>query len=212
VTAQSLSVEILVVDDGSNDGTPDLVRALARELGGIALWPSRPNRGKGHVVRLGMLTARGERRLFMDADHSTPIDEIGALMAAIDGGADIAIGSRRAPGASAARKPPRYRRAWSRLANRVVRAGLIPDVRDTQCGFKLFTAAAAEAVFPWVRTPGWGFDLEVLARARTHGLRIAEVPVRFTDDPRSRVRPVRDAIRITREFVRIRRLLGPVTP
>lgn len=199
--------EILVIDDGSTDDTVRVVKDLAREVAHLRSIESRPNRGKGHVVRLGMLSARGRYRLFMDADGSTSIDQLPALMARIQTGADVAIGSRRAPGAVCPRKQPWYRRAWSHAANRVVRAALVGGVRDTQCGFKLFTDRAAEMVFPRVTTAGWGFDLEALATAARMGMRIDEVPVAWADDRRSRIRPLRDAMAIAREFWRIRRAM-----
>lgn len=205
LSAQPLSYEILVVDDGSTDGTREVVRGLARELPNLGLIESAPNHGKGHVVKQGMLTARGRLRLFMDADGSTPLTQLPALLAALDAGADIAIGSRRAEGAAFTVAPAWYRRIWSRLANRVVRAGLIDGILDTQCGFKLFTAEAAEAIFRRARTPGWAFDLEALALATRLGLRVTEVPVIWTDDRRSRINPIRDAVKITLEFLRIRR-------
>jgi glycosyltransferase involved in cell wall biosynthesis len=200
-----VSAEIIVVDDGSRDDTVALVQRLGAELGGVRVIASTPNRGKGHAVRLGMLAARGELRLYMDADNATPISELPRLVVKIDAGADVAIGSRRAPGAVQARPAPWYRRLWSRLANRVVQAGLLGGIRDTQCGFKLLTARAATEVFSRVTTTGWGFDLEALALARRLGLRIDEVAVTWSDDPRSRISPIKDAIRITREFLRIRR-------
>jgi glycosyltransferase involved in cell wall biosynthesis len=203
--AQGLSYEILVVNDGSRDRTSQVVADLARELPNVHLIDSFPNRGKGHVVRLGMLTARGRHRLFMDADDSTPITELPKLLHAIENGHEVAIGSRRAPGAKTQVKPPWYRRAWSRLANRVVQAGLLDGIRDTQCGFKLFTAEAAEACFSRAKFTGWAFDLEVLALARKIGYRIAELPVEWSDDARTKISPIRDAIRITREFLKIRR-------
>jgi len=207
LAGQGHTAEILVVDDGSTDGTGRLVRELASELGGIRLVESRPNRGKGHVVRLGMLEACGAYRLFTDADGSTPIDQLPALWARLEAGADVAIGSRRAPGAQSPCRAPWYRRAWSRVANRLVRALLIGGVRDTQCGFKLFSARAAEAIFSRVSTTGWGFDLEVLAIAGRLGMRVDEVPVLWSDDRRSRIRPLPDAIAIAREFCRIRRAM-----
>jgi dolichyl-phosphate beta-glucosyltransferase len=202
---RGISHEILVVDDGSQDDTVALVRRLGRELPGVRVVESRPNHGKGHVVRTGMLLARGQLRLFMDADNATPISELPALLERVQSGAHVAIGSRRAPGATMGRRPPWYRRAWSRLANRVVRQGLIGDIRDTQCGFKLFTARAAIRIFEQVRTRGWAFDLEVLAIARHLAYRVDEVPVAWSDDPRTKISPLRDAVRITMEFLRIRR-------
>ncbi len=202
---QGFTYEILVVNDGSRDNTSEVVAALAHELPYLALIDSFPNRGKGHVVRTGMLTARGQLRLFMDADNSTPISELPKLATAIDEGNGVAIGSRRAPGARTTVKPPWYRRAWSRIANRVVQAGLLDGIRDTQCGFKLFTAEAAEACFARAKFTGWAFDLEVLALARRMGYGIAELAVEWQDDARTKISPIRDAIRITREFLKIRR-------
>jgi len=205
--AQMLSWELIVVDDGSTDSTRFVVLDRIANHPWARLLESRPNRGKGHAVRLGMLAARGELRLFMDADNSTPLSQLPNLLEAIHRGAQVAIGSRRAPGASnkTGARPPWYRRWWSRLANRVVRGSLVAGIRDTQCGFKLFTGAAASAIFPWVNTAGWGFDLEVLALAQRLGLGVAERPVAWSDDRRSRIHPLRDACRITLEFLRIRR-------
>ena len=204
LAARGEPFELLVVDDGSRDRTREVVTALCAELPGLRLIASTPNHGKGHVVGVGMRAARGRLRLFMDADNATPVSELPKLVAALPGGEGVAIGSRRAPGALQKVKQPLYRRLWSRLANRVVQAGLLDGIRDTQCGFKLLSAAAAEAVFARAREAGWGFDLEILALARRLGFAIVEVPVDWTDDRRSRIHPIRDALRITREFVRIR--------
>ena len=208
LAANRVDAEVLVVDDGSRDATV----AVARAVPGVTVVETSPNRGKGHAVRTGMLTARGELRLFMDADNATPMSELPLLRARLADGADIAIGSRRAAGARTLAPAPLYRRLWSRLANKVIRGSLTPGILDTQCGFKLFTAEAAVAVFSVTVTDGWSFDLEVLARARRLGHRIDEVAVTWTDDPRSKISPLRDAIAVTREFLRIRRLLDARHP
>jgi dolichyl-phosphate beta-glucosyltransferase len=120
----------------------------------------------------------------------------------------VAIGSRRAPGAVRRVRPPWFRRAWSRVANQVVQAGLLEGIHDTQCGFKLFTAEAATRIFQRTTTDGWGFDLEVLVHARQLGYRVDEVAVEWRDDPRSKVHPLRDALKISREYLRIRRAVA----
>ena len=222
LAARPLTWEIVVVDDGSRDGTAALVDALAADIPHLRCIRQVPNRGKGAAVRVGMLEARGAVRVMCDADGSMPPEELPALLAAIDrGDAEIAIGSRYADGAAVATRQPLYRRLWSRLCNRVVQRTLVPGVRDTQCGFKAFTAPAAADLFRRARIDGWAFDLEILALARRRGYPIAEVAVRWTDDARSRVHPLRDLVKVVREAVAIRRnlrrgvygqLRAPATP
>jgi dolichyl-phosphate beta-glucosyltransferase len=180
-----LSYELLVVDDGSRDGTADAAR------GAVAPPPSvlrhEPNRGKGYAVRQGMAAARGERVLMTDADLSSPIEELPRLMAALDGGYQVAIGSRAAPGAQIEVHQP-WRREWSgRAFNVCVRLLALPGIADTQCGFKLFDGEAARQVFPRCRLDGFAFDVEALFVARRLGYRIAEVPVRWRNDDATRV-------------------------
>jgi len=174
--------ELLVVDDGSRDRTAE----RAAEAG-AAVLRSEVNRGKGHAVRRGMLAAGGARRLMTDADLSTPIEELERLRARMDEGYDVVIGSRALPGARIEVRQPWYRESMGRLFNRFVRALAVPGVMDTQCGFKLFTARAARAVFGAARLDGFSFDVEALFLARRMGYRIAEVPVVWRNDAASRV-------------------------
>ena len=177
--------EIVVVDDGSTDGTAEAARHAGK--GAVRVLRHEPNRGKGYAVRRGMLAATGERRLMTDADLSTPIEELAGLEAELDRGLDVAIGSRAVAGARVEVHQPLYREAMGRAFNALVQALLLPGLHDTQCGFKLFTAAAAEAAFSACRLDGFSFDVEALYVARLRGLRIAEVPVVWRNDPRSRV-------------------------
>ena len=205
LSALGLRYEILVVDDGSADGTVELVRRIASERPAISCLPTRPNRGKGHAVRAGMLSARGRIRVMVDADGSIPPDQLPLVtVPLLAGSADVAIGSRYVTGARVAERQPLWRRAWSRLVNRVVQNSLVPGVRDTQCGFKAFTAESAVAIFQRCRIDGWAFDLEALALAHRLGARVVEVGVTWQDDARSRVNPVKDLIKVIREWRLIR--------
>ncbi len=200
--------EILVVDDGSTDGTVALCRALAARCPALEVIPTTPNRGKGHAVRTGMRMARGAIVLMCDADGSTPAGEIPRLVAPIVAGqAAVAIGSRYVPGTPPPDQPL-WRRLWSRLVNLFIQRTLVPGVRDTQCGFKAFTAAAAVDLFWRATVDGWAFDLEVLALARRLGHPVAEVAVAWKDDRRSRVRPWHDLWRVIGEAAAIRRNLA----
>lgn len=206
LAARAGRFEIIVVDDGSTDHTVALVTQLAQERPELRVIRSRANRGKGHAVRVGMLAATGRVRLFSDADGSTPIDELDRLLQALADGADVAIGSRYLPASVVTRRQPRYRLVWSRLVNRVVQQLLLPGVVDPHCGFKAFTAAAAEHTFRACTVDGWSFDLEALATARARGFRIREVPVRWENDERSKGR-IRQLPREFRYVYRIRKRL-----
>jgi glycosyltransferase involved in cell wall biosynthesis len=208
LASQPLRYEIVVVDDGSRDGTCDLVERTIPSIPGLRLVRQMPNRGKGAAVRTGMLAARGQIRVMCDADGSMPPEQLPGLLAPIVAcKASIAIGSRYAPGAKTDVKQPRYRVLWSRLCNRVIQRSLVPGVKDTQCGFKAFTAEAARELFGVARIDGWAFDLEILALARRRGWAIAEVGVEWTDDRRSRVNPLVDMWKVVREALTIRRNL-----
>jgi dolichyl-phosphate beta-glucosyltransferase len=207
LSARAMSYEIVVVDDGSRDGTCDVVEAAAARLPNIVLVRQRPNRGKGAAVRRGMFAARGRIRVMWDADCSTPPEELPRLLAPIVAGrAEIAIGSRYAAGARTV-KQPRYRVLWSRLCNKVIQRWLVPRVLDTQCGFKAFTSGAALNLFGSATIDGWAFDLEILALARRRGFGIEEVGVEWKDDERSRVNPFTDFWKVIREALTIRRNL-----
>lgn len=182
--ARGAPYQVLVVDDGSSDATADVARAARAS---VEVLRHDQNRGKGHAVRAGMLAAAGERRLMTDADLSTPIEELEHLEAGLERGFDVAIGSRAVAGARIEVHQPLYREAMGRLFNRAVQALLLPGLHDTQCGFKLWSARAAEAAFGPCRQDGFSFDVEALYVARRRGLRITELPVVWRNDAASRV-------------------------
>lgn len=206
LSAQPLRYEILVVDDGSKDGTCGVVEKAMETIPNLLLVRQSPNAGKGAAVRRGMLAARGQIRVMCDADCSMPPEQLPRLLAPIIAcRAEISIGSRYAEGAKTDVAQPKYRVMWSRLCNKVIQRSLVPGIRDTQCGFKAFTAEAARNLFASATINGWAFDLEILALARRRGFAIEEVGVEWKDDNRSRVNPLKDMWKVIREALTIRR-------
>lgn len=204
---RDVSYEVLVADDGSTDGTANVVAAIARLHPAVRLLRSPRNEGKGAAVRRGMLSARGACRLFTDADGATPISEFKRLEAALATGAEVAIGSRGLVDPGVAVRARAHRVAAGRVFNWVVaRLGLV-GIADSQCGFKAFVASAAEDLFTRLQTPGYGFDVELLLTAQARGYRVVEVPVNWTDRAGSKSSVLRDGPRMLWEIVRVRRRL-----
>jgi glycosyltransferase involved in cell wall biosynthesis len=177
------SWEIIVVDDGSGDDTRRVATEFSRREPRVRVL-AEAHHGKGAAVRKGMLAARGDWRFFADADLSMDLSHLPRFLAA---GADVAIASREAPGAERVGEPL-SRHLIGRVFNAVVRLLVVPGIRDTQCGYKLFTASAAERLFSVSRLDGFAFDVELLFLARRSGLVVKEVPVTWHHRPGSRVR------------------------
>ncbi len=195
-------LESLVVDDGSEDQTSEVVERMRKTDSRIVLQ-REPHRGKGAALRAGLLAAQGALRFMCDADLSMPAREIHRFVSLVPDECDIAIGTREGPGARRVAEPA-HRHVMGRAFNALVQYGLLPGLHDTQCGFKLFTARAVEAVIPGTTVDGWAFDLEVLFIARLQGWRVREVPIEWHYHDRSRVSIVRDPWRMARDLWTIR--------
>jgi dolichyl-phosphate beta-glucosyltransferase len=198
------SIEILVVDDGSNDNTAQIAQDWAHDLPAVRLVSNGENRGKGYSVRHGMLEARGRVALFTDADLSSPIEESEKLLTAIREGNDIAIGSRALDRSLIFGRQSRFREVAGMIFNAWVRIFTSLPFEDTQCGFKAFVRERCVTVFEHQRIERFGFDPEILFLARRHGLRTAEVPVRWAHDPATKVHMIRDSLLMFGDLVYIR--------
>jgi glycosyltransferase involved in cell wall biosynthesis len=200
---QNFAWEVVVVDSGSTDRTAEVVRHLDVGRPWLRLVQvERP--GKGLAVRTGMLAARGEYRFICDADLSMPIEEVTRFFPPQGPAVDIAIASREAAGATRYDEPA-FRHLVGRAFNLLVRWIAIPQIQDTQCGFKCFRAEAAQDLFRVQRLDGWTFDVEVLYVALRRGYRVAEIPISWYHQPGSRVRVWRDSLTMFADLFRIRR-------
>jgi dolichyl-phosphate beta-glucosyltransferase len=201
--ATGMTFEVVLVDDGSRDGTAEVMRAAAADDRRIRCMALGRNRGKGRALAEGVATTTGALVLTSDADFSAPIEELGKLRAAIAGGADIAVGSRATPGARELDQPF-HRRLMGKGFNLMVQVTLLPGIWDTQCGFKLFAGDVARELFGRLRTDGFAHDVEVLHLARRSGRRVCEVPVRWINSSTSRVQPLRHSREMLMDLLRIR--------
>jgi dolichyl-phosphate beta-glucosyltransferase len=204
VHAQNWNAEVIVVNDGSRDNTPEIVRTLAAKDPILRLIENPGNRGKGYSVRNGVLHAKGEIVLFTDADLSSPIEEASKLLKALDDGADIAIGSRWLRAETQTQRQPLYRQIFGRIFNLLLRITLGLNFKDTQCGFKAFKQPAVRAIFPLQKIERWGFDPEILFLARRLGFKVKEVPVLWGHSGGTRINPLIDGSRMFAEMLRIR--------
>jgi dolichyl-phosphate beta-glucosyltransferase len=201
---QSYTWSVTVVSDGSTDSTEAIAQTWAQKDPRFHLMPCRPNRGKGAVVRDGMLNADAELILFSDADLAAPIEEVEKLLPAIESGADIAIGSRPLKESRLEVRQPLYREMLGRIFNKCVQMLAIRGIQDTQCGFKLFKRDVARDVFSRCKLDGFSFDFEALMIANDLDYRIAEIPIRWAHQEGSKVVLIRDGPRMLRDLVKLR--------
>jgi len=204
IRAQKWSAEVVVVNDGSRDDTASFVGKFAAQNPEVRLIENPGNQGKGYAVRNGILNARGKVILFTDADLSSPITEASKLFAALKKGADMAIGSRWLDPSLQFQRQSLKRQIMSRAFNLFTRAVLTFPYHDTQCGFKAFTRRAAQMIFPLQKINRWGFDAEIIYLAHHMKLQVAEVPVIWGHDERSKIHPWRDGFYMGLDTLKIR--------
>jgi len=199
---QSYPSELIVVENGSTDGTYQTAKGFQGEIPNLIVL-HEDQRGKGWAVRQGMLHAKGDYRFICDADLSMPIEEIAKFLPPEQNKYPIAIGSREAEGA-VRQNEPQYRHLIGRMFNTMVRMLVLPGLNDTQCGFKVFRADAAEEIFPKLTIFGWTFDVEALFLARSFGFTITEIPIQWHHHPHSTVKVLRDSIQMGLDVMKIR--------
>ena len=202
IQAQPYSAEIIVVENGSQDRTLQIASEYAQKHPDLKVL-SVDQRGKGLAVQKGMLSARGEYRFMCDADFSMPVSEINNFLPPAVTDFDIAIASREAPGA-VRYDEPHYRHLVGRIFNWLIRLMVLPELHDTQCGFKCFRADAAEELFRLQTITGWSFDVELLFIAKKRGYRIVELPIPWHFNPESKINVLRDAVHMALDLLAIR--------
>jgi glycosyltransferase involved in cell wall biosynthesis len=208
-------VELIVVDDGSTDETPGILEEFCQRHPSTRVLTNRINQGKGHSVRRGVLEAQGELVLFTDADLSAPIEEANKLLAALESaGADAAVGSRALDRRLIGVRQPWLRETAGKCFNLLVRLLTGLKLRDTQCGLKLFRRASTRRAFELLRARRFGFDPELLFLIERRGGKVVEVPVRWNNSPATKVRFLRDSVRMFLDLLalRWRALLGKYRP
>ena len=202
--ASGISYELILVDDGSRDGTRTIMDEAAGRNPSVRLEALPRNRGKGRALAEGVAAARGGEILVTDADLSTPIEELDKLRAELRKGAGVAIASRALKESRVEVSQPIYRVLMGKAFNLLVQAVLLPGIWDTQCGFKLFRADVAHDAFAGLTTDGFGYDPEVLYRVKKKGVKITEVPVVWRNSAPTKVSPIKSSVDMFRHVLRIR--------
>ena len=202
---QSFSYEVLVVENGSQDETFEIAQQCSDRFENFTVI-HEDLVGKGNAVRVGMLAAKGEYRFMCDADLSMPIEEVLNFLPPQVSDPQIVIASREIKGA-VRYDEPESRHLGGRVINALIQWIVLPGIEDSQCGFKLFSAEIADDLFRAQTLDGWSFDIELLAIARLRGYQIKEIPVSWYFAEESKIKPIRDAIRMTADMFRVRRNL-----
>lgn len=202
--SQDYQCEFVLVDDGSTDGTAQHARRLLAGVGNVRLLEERPNRGKGHAVKVGMLAAQGKIVLFCDADLSTPPSEIDKFWKWFDEGYEVVIGSRKIAGANIVRHQPLWRESLGKVFTWLTDKIATRNISDVTCGFKTFSHDAAQRLFSRSVIDDWSFDAEILFIAQRLGYNIKEVPVTWQDEPGTKVRLLKDATHALQGLIKIR--------
>ncbi len=202
---QNQNSEIIIVDDGSTDNTASFIEYEKENIGdNIKIISYKPNKGKGYAVKKGVEKAQGEFILFTDADNSTPIEEFKKLFAGLQKGFDIAIGSRYLKNSDVKIKQNILRILIGRLGNLLIQLLLVKNIKDTQCGFKLFKNKIAKNIFTQQTIYGWGFDMEILAIAQLFKYKIIEIPVDWYNSADSKFSPIKDTFQTLSELIKIK--------
>lgn len=205
IEEKNINSEIIIVNDGSLDKTSEIVEKIQHKIPNLKLIDLSKNSGKGFAVKRGIEESRGKLILFTDADNSTPIEEFEKLLQRMnESKANIAIGSRYLHDSNVRIKQPVYRILLGRMGNFLIRLFLIDEIKDTQCGFKLFEHKVAREIFFFQKVKRFAFDVEALVIAENMGYQVVEVPVSWFNSPGSRVRPVKDALRTLKDLVYIK--------
>jgi glycosyltransferase involved in cell wall biosynthesis len=200
--SQPYTSEVIVVENGSRDRTFEIARQFAQQYPTLSVLQSP--KGKGHAVRAGMRAARGTYRFFCDADFSMPVTEIARFIPPALDGFDVVIASRESPGA-VRYDEPFHRHITGRVFNALIHFVVLPNLQDTQCGFKCFRAEAAEELFRKQTLTGWSFDVEILFIALRRGYRVKELGIPWYFNPESKVSLLKDSWRMFWDVIRIRR-------
>jgi len=203
VLEQPFGVEVVVVDDGSHDGTAAIVEGIAARHAFVRLIRN-PHGGKGAAIKTGIAAGLGRYLVICDTDLAVPIEELPKFLPPALDGYDVAIATREGKGARRIGEPG-YRHLMGRVFNLLAQIVLLPGIRDTQCGFKAFRSEVARRIFPLQTIEGWGFDFEVLFAARRTGYKVIQVPVTWYYGTESKVKPVKDTLRMVRDLWQVRR-------
>lgn len=179
--------EIIIIDDGSSDGTVVVARKLESIIGNLVILKNEKNYGKGYSVKRGILEAKGRYRLFMDADNATRIEQVDSFISFLESGFDIVIGDRSREESRIEKHQPFHKETLGRVGNILIRALAISGIKDTQCGFKCFSDKFTKDIFSKLTINRWGFDIEILVLARKFGYKIKSAPVVWKNRENSKV-------------------------